>query len=106
VARAYRWPLRHAAGNAAPLALARMVPSSASHPSFEPLGRCQAALQAFRGPLALVWGQRDPILGRVGSFVSRLRPDARATFTEAGHFLPEEVPGEIAAAVRWVAGRT
>src|SRR5262249_31546389 len=33
VARAYRWPLRGLKNNAAPLAMARMVPDSFAHPS-------------------------------------------------------------------------
>jgi hypothetical protein len=31
---------------------------------------------------------------------SRLRPDAKITKTTAGHFLQEEVPVELAAAIR------
>lgn len=105
VARAYRLPLRGLARNAAPLALARMVPDGPDHPSVEPLRRCQAALESFRGPIAAVWGERDPILGRVLSHVCRLRPDARVTRTAAGHFLQEETPGPIAAALLDVARR-
>lgn len=103
VARAYRWPLRRLADNAAPLALARMVPDSAHHPSVEPLRRCQAFLESFAGEVAVVWGVRDPILGRVVGFVEKLLPRARVTRTEAGHFLQEEVPDTIAAAIRSVA---
>ncbi len=104
VARAYTFPLRGWSRNAAPLALARMVPNSMSHPSIEPLGRCQQVVEGFAGPAAIVWGDRDPILGRVRSWIEKLLPRARVTRTDAGHFLQEEVPGEIAAAVRSVAG--
>lgn len=103
VARAYRWPLRGSARNAAPLALARMVPNSGDHPSMAPLLRCERAFLGFHGKIALVWGERDPILGRVVNHVARLRPDARVTQTPAGHSVQEEVPGEIADAVRFVA---
>ncbi len=103
VARAYRHPLRGLARNAAPLALARMVPDSLSHPSIEPLGRCQAFVEGFRGPVAVVWGDRDPVLGRVRTFLERLLPHAHVTRTTAGHFLQEEVPQEIGAAIRRVA---
>lgn len=105
VAEAYRLPLRGLGRNAAPLALARMVPDSDRHPSLEPLRRCQAAFESFAGPIALVWGERDPILGRVVSHVARLRPDAALTRTPGGHFLQEETPGPIAHAIREVAGR-
>lgn len=105
VARAYRWPLRHLADRVAPLALARMVPDSPSHPSIAPLVRCQAFIAAFTGPLAIVWGERDPVLGRVLTFLERQLPQARITRTAAGHFLQEEVPDAIAAAVRDVVAR-
>jgi pimeloyl-ACP methyl ester carboxylesterase len=104
VARAYRYPLRGWSRNAAPLALARMVPDSMSHPSIEPLRRCQEVVEGFDGPAAIVWGDRDPVLGRVRTWIEKLLPKARVTRTQAGHFLQEEVPGEIAAAVRAVAG--
>ncbi len=103
VARAYRYPLRGWRRNAAPLALARLVPDSLEHPSVEPLRRCQAYAESFAGPVAVVWGERDPVLGRVRHHLQRTLPNARVTVTEAGHFLQEEVPREIASAVRQVA---
>ena len=105
VARAYRWPLRHIGDRVAPLALARMVPDSPSHPSIAALARCQEFVDAFKGPIAVVWGDRDPVLGRVRSFIERRLPSAPVTRTQAGHFLQEEVPAELAAAVRDVTRR-
>jgi haloalkane dehalogenase len=102
-ARAYRFPLRGLGNNTAPLALARMVPDTPSHPSMEPLARCQAFFESFSGPVAAVWGERDPILGRVLSWIEKLKPEVRVTRTPAGHFLQEEVPEAIAGAVRAVA---
>ena len=103
VARAYRYPLRGFSRNAAPLALARMAPDSLDHPSVEPLRRCQSFVEGFAGPSAIVWGDRDPILGRVRSRIEKLLPQAEVTRTGAGHFLQEEVPDEIVAAIRRVA---
>jgi haloalkane dehalogenase len=103
VARAYRWPLRGLSQNVAPLALARMVPDSLEHPSIPALVSCQRVVQMFDGPSAIVWGDRDPVLGRVRTHIERLMPRARVTRTQAGHFLQEEVPDEIADAVRFVA---
>lgn len=105
VARAYRYPLRGWSRNAAPLALARMVPDSMEHPSIPGLERCRELVESFDGPAAIVWGDRDPILGRVRRWMERMLPEAEVTRTDAGHFLQEEVPAEIAAAVRSVAGR-
>jgi haloalkane dehalogenase len=105
VARAYRFPLRRLADRAAPLALARMVPDSLEHPSVAALNECQSFVERFSGPSAIVWGDRDPVLGRARAQVEKLLPRAEVTRTEAGHFLQEEVPGAIAAAIRSVAGK-
>jgi haloalkane dehalogenase len=53
----------------------------------------------------MVRGERDPVLGRVIGFLERHLPQATVTRTRAGHFLQEEVPDEIAAAVRDVTRR-
>jgi haloalkane dehalogenase len=103
VARAYRFPVRGGSRNAAPLALARMVPTSQGHASVPDLERCRELVEGFRGPAAIVWGDRDPILGGVRRWIETLLPQAPVTRTEAGHFLQEEVPAEIAAAIRRVA---
>lgn len=108
VARAYRWPLRHLSRRAGPLALARMVPDGPEHPSVAPLRRGEAWIREFLaagGPLALVWGQRDPILGRALDRHVRAFPQASVTRTQAGHFLQEEVPDALAAAIREVSAR-
>jgi pimeloyl-ACP methyl ester carboxylesterase len=104
VARAYLEPLRGLRNNVAPLALARMVPNSEQHPSNTALRACQELVTSFVGPCAMVWGDRDPVLGRVRSWMEKLLPKAPVTRTNAGHFLQEEVPQEIAAAICSVAG--
>jgi len=106
VARAYRWPLAKRADRAAPLALARMVPNDAErHPSIPQLRECDAFFRSLEVPIDLVWGTRDPILGRVINHLERARPDAKVVRTEAGHFLQEEVPEPLADAVLDVVGR-
>jgi pimeloyl-ACP methyl ester carboxylesterase len=55
--------------------------------------------------MALVWGMRDPILKRALGRHERVFPQAAVTRTEAGHFLQEEAPGELAAAIEDVARR-
>ncbi len=100
-ARAYRYPLRRFADRVAPLALARMVPDAHDHPSVPALKRVQELAIALECPRAIVWGKRDPVLGRVLGHMKRLLPGARVTETGAGHFLQEEVPLEIAAAIDW-----
>ena len=107
VSRAYRWPLRGWKRRVAPLALARMVPDSPEHPSIPALERGSDWLAGFDGPLAFVWGEQDPVLGHVLSRHVKAFPGAEVTrCPDAGHFLQEEVPDEIAAAVHRVAERS
>lgn len=105
VARAYRWPLGTWKDRVAPLALARMVPNGPDHPSMEALRKGEAWIRGFTGPMALVWGMRDPILAHALRHHERAFPNAPVTRTEAGHFLQEEVPEALAAAVEDVARR-
>ena len=104
VARAYRWPLARLKDRAGPLALARMVPDGPHHPSVPALREVERWVRAFPGPVELVWGQRDPILGRALKRHRAALPNARVTEVDAGHFLQEEAPEPIARAVRRLAG--
>jgi pimeloyl-ACP methyl ester carboxylesterase len=99
VARAYRYPLRTWRDRAAVLNMAREVPDSLEHRSVPLLQRCQEFVEAFDGPAALVWGDRDPVLRKLKNRTARLLPQASVTSTAAGHFLQEQVPVEIAAAI-------
>jgi haloalkane dehalogenase len=103
--KAYRYPMKKLANRVAPLALARMAPNSQEHPSIAGLQVCARWIERFGGPTAIVWGDRDPILGRVRGWMEKLFPDAPLTRTQAGHFLQEEVPREIADAILDVAAR-
>jgi pimeloyl-ACP methyl ester carboxylesterase len=105
VARAYQWPLRTWRDRVAPLALARRVPNRPDHPSIQPLRRGAEWVLSFRGPAALVWGMRDPLLGRSLRHLESALPGAPVTRTAAGHFLQEEVPEELAAAIEGLAKR-
>lgn len=104
VARAYRYPLRDRRHNQAPLALTRMVPDSMDHPSIPALQRVGEFVRSYQGPAEIVWGDRDPVLGRARNHISRMLPHAPVTRTEGGHFLQEEVPVEIAKAILRVVG--
>ncbi|MEM9557226.1 MAG: alpha/beta fold hydrolase [Acidobacteriota bacterium] len=104
VARAYWWPLRRRADRIAPLALARMVPDSEAHPDLPEMRVAEAWISnEFRGPMRLVWGVRDPILGRALKRHEARFPDVPVRRLEAGHFLQEEVPADLADAVEEVA---
>ena len=97
--RAYRYPLRAFKDRVAPLALARLVPTNLDSPTLSTLQVAEDWARSFSGPVRLVWGMRDPILGRSINGIKKLFPDAEAVETDAGHFLQEEVPEELAAAV-------
>ncbi|NNF66052.1 MAG: alpha/beta fold hydrolase, partial [Gammaproteobacteria bacterium] len=97
--RAYAYPLRRRADRVAPLALARMVPQTLDHPSVQTLGEVDEWARSFRGPVQLVWGTKDPILGRSLKKMEALFPSAPVVRTDAGHFLQEEVPMKLAEAI-------
>lgn len=105
VKKAYTWPLRKFKDRSAPLAMARMVPNAPDHPSLPSLQEGEAWMRSFEGPMALVWGEQDPILGRILKRHAEAFPEATVTKTQAGHFLQEEVFDEIAAAIVDVADR-
>ena len=104
VARAYRWPFSRLLDRAGPLAFARMVPDGPHHPSVKPMQAVEAFVRSFVGPVELVWGVKDPILGRALKRHRAALPRARVTEVDAGHFLQEEAAGAIAEAVRRLAG--
>ena len=106
VQKSYGYPLKRGQGGGdAAAALIRMVPDSLDHPSVPLLNDLEEFVATISQPNAIVWGQKDPILGKILRRINRQLPDAEVTVTEAGHFLQEEVPTEIASAIRSVIAR-
>lgn len=99
VSTLYGQPLLDSGNVKAPLALMRMVPDGPDHPSASAMRTIETYAKSLAVPVELVWGMSDPILGQGLAGMQALFPNARVTKTDAGHFLQEEVPVEIAAAV-------
>ena len=76
----------------------RMVPDGPDHPRGA-MRRVEAYVKTLDVPAEIVWGMNDPILSRALPIMQGNFPKARITETEGGHFLQEEVPEEIAAAI-------
>jgi haloalkane dehalogenase len=98
--RAYGWPLKTWRERTAPLALTRLVSTGPNHPTSQDLHKAHVWTESFNGPVRLVWGMKDPILGRALKSMRGLFPEAAVTETQAGHFLQEEVPEVLAEAIR------
>jgi haloalkane dehalogenase len=102
VAALYARPVRESGNIKGPLALMRMVPTGPGHPTSKSMSEIEAYAGTLKVPTEIVWGMRDPILARLLPTMTALYPEARVTETEAGHFLQEEVPVEIAEAIERV----
>lgn len=95
----YRRPLEDSGNGKATLALMRMVADGPNHVSSSALRDIERYVEGLDIPAELVWGMNDPILARGLPVMQRMFPTAPVTETEAGHFLQEEVPDVIAAAI-------
>lgn len=95
----YGRPVEESGNKKAPLALMRMVPHAPDHPSTAPMAELVTFVRGLDVPTEIVWGLNDPIAGGALPAMQAHFPNARTTETEAGHFLQEEVPDVIAAAI-------
>ena len=101
----YERPLIDSGNTKAPLAMMRMVTDGPDHPSAPAMRRIESYVSSLAIPVELVWGMQDPILGKALPNMRANFPDAPVLETDAGHFLQEEVPAEIAEAVMRVVGK-
>lgn len=99
VAELYGNPVMDSGNDKAPLAMMRMVPDGPDHPSTPAMRVIEQYVQELDIPVELVWGMNDPILAKGLPLMRQKFPGAPVTETEGGHFLQEEAPTEIAAAV-------
>ena len=99
VADLYGRPVTESGNDKAPLAMMRMVTDGPDHPSAPAMRQIEAYVKGLDVPVDVIWGMNDPILAKGLPMMKQNFPHARVTETEAGHFLQEEVPDDIAAAL-------
>jgi haloalkane dehalogenase len=99
VVELYGRPVLESGNGKAPLATMRMVTDGPDHPSAPAMRAIERYVQGLNIPAEIVWGMNDPILGRLLPKMKQNFPKAPVTETKGGHFLQEEVPVEIAAAL-------
>lgn len=95
----YSRPVTESGNAKAPLALMRMVTDGPAHPSVAAMRTIEHYVKGLDIPAEIVWGMNDPILAKGLPIMKQNFPQAPVMETQAGHFLQEEVPAEIAAAV-------
>jgi pimeloyl-ACP methyl ester carboxylesterase len=98
-AQLYFQPLFDDGNKKSPLAMARLVPDGPDHRSAESFRFVERYVDTLEIPAEIVWGTKDRILGHLLEQMKGQFPDARVTVTQAGHFLQEEAPDEIAEAI-------
>lgn len=99
VAELYGRPVLDSGNSKAPLAMMRMVTDGPDHPSTAAMRIIEKYVQGLDIPAEIVWGMKDPILAKGLPTMKQNFPKAPVTETQGGHFLQEEVPAEIAAAL-------
>jgi haloalkane dehalogenase len=103
VRAAYDSPFPTPESKAGALAFPELVPTDPDHPNTEPMNRVRDALRDWRKPALVVWGAEDVVLpvSLAHGFVE-LIPGAQGpvAIEGAGHFLQEDRPDDVAAAIR------
>jgi haloalkane dehalogenase len=106
---AYDAPFPTPESKAGALAFPELVPTDADHPNTAPMNRVRDALRTWDRPALVVWGADDAVLpiGIARALVD-LIPGAEGPvlIPGASHFLQEDRPDEVAAAIRGFAVRS
>jgi haloalkane dehalogenase len=100
---AYDAPFPTPESKAGVLAFPELVPTEPGHPNTEPLNRVRDALRVWTKPTLVVWGAEDRVLpAQLAQRFVDLIPAAEGPVLVDGasHFLQEDRPDEVAAAIR------
>ena len=99
---AYAEPFPTPESKAGVRAFPELVPAEPDHPNAEPMNRVRDALRSWTKPTLVVWGAQDSVLPpAMAHGFAELIPGAGepVVLEGAGHFLQEDRPDELAAAV-------
>lgn len=102
VRAAYDAPFPTPESKAGTLAFPELVPTEPEHPSAAPMNRVRDALRRWEKPALVVWGADDAVLPpRIAERFVQLIPGATGPelVANASHFLQEDAPDEVAAAI-------
>jgi len=102
VRAAYDAPFPTAESKAGALAFPELVPTGPNHPSAAAMLRVRDALRRWRKPALVVWGAEDAVLpAHLAERFVELLPNAQGPLLLEGasHFLQEDRPDELAAAI-------
>lgn len=102
VIQLYEKPVRDSGNAKGLLAMMRMSADGPDHPSSKQYRELEEYYQGREFPTEIVWGMQDSILVKRLADMKKNFPNAVVTETQGGHFLQEETPEEIAAAVQRV----
>ena len=103
VRETYDAPFPTPESKAGVLAFPELVPTDLDHPNTGPMNRVLEALTRWEMPALVVWGAEDTVLPfRFARRFVELIPGARGPvlIEGASHFLQEDKPDEVAAAIR------
>jgi haloalkane dehalogenase len=90
------------------LAFPELVPAEPEHPNTAPLNKVLESLRSWTKPTAVIWGMDDRVLPRsLAERIAALIPGAERVvpIEGASHFLQEDKPAEVAAAIRELLAR-
>jgi haloalkane dehalogenase len=99
---AYNEPFPTPESKAGVLAFPELVPAEPDHPNTAPMNRVRDALKSWQKPTLVVWGEEDAALPpALAHAFAELIPGAGepVVIAGAGHFLQEDRPDELAAAL-------
>jgi haloalkane dehalogenase len=102
VRAAYDAPFPTPESKAGARAFPELVPTEPAHPSTAPMNRVRDALRDWHKPALVVWGAQDSVLSpRIAEHFVELIPGASGPLLldGASHFLQEDRPDEVTAAI-------